>query len=442
MSQNIRTIILPLFSARSPACFALACLSVCVLTSASGPAQAQIDMNKKPVLVITNEPMPATDILPVYTQPEKAPDITPDQLSGPSYFEPTQTVVGQKIDTLRTDLFALQSRVSTLSGKLRNIESTTRRQASEYNANVATINTQLQAGTTPGNPRLVGRLGNAQKKLDDFSQSVAELNALTVDITALSSNASFLLDAAHATYSLSGAIEEDHVRLAQLEDQIDGIVVMVERLLNAANDDIMRTTAFLNAEHSNLRTLALGVTTGNMYGESLSNRPFTGGDMIQPARYDAPMAPMAPMAPVPPVPMSDVPAAVYDAPMAPVEPMAQVPMSGIPAAAPMPVVPVSPGRQPLAKIRFDRPDVNFQQPVYQAVSQAMERYPRATFEIVAVHPLSDNAAQMAIESTRARRNAEKVLRSLSQMGLPTDNIELTASQSPEAQTNEVHIFIR
>lgn len=217
---------------------------------------------------------------------------------------------------------------------------------------------------------------------------------------------------------------------------------MVERLLNAANDDIMRTTAFLNAEHSNLRTLALGVTTGNMYGESLSNRPFTGGDMIQPARYDAPMAPMAPMAPVPPVPMSDVPAAVYDAPMAPVEPMAQVPMSGIPAAAPMPVVPVSPGRQPLAKIRFDRPDVNFQQPVYQAVSQAMERYPRATFEIVAVHPLSDNAAQMAIESTRARRNAEKVLRSLSQMGLPTDNIELTASQSPEAQTNEVHIFIR
>ena len=381
-----------------------ACLALVCLLNAPHAAQAQIDMSQKPVLVITNEAMPANDLLPVYSRPSRAPEITPEQVSGPSYFEPTETVVGRKVDTLRTDLFALQSRIGGLSDRLRGIENTTRMQSAAYNASVATINTQLQAGTTPGNPRLVGRLSTAQIKLDEFSQNVAELNALAVDVTGLASNASFLLEAARAMYSLSGAIEEDHARLSQLEDQINGVIVMVERLLNSVNDDITRTTTFLNAEHKNLRTIALGVTTGDMYGGSIANKTFGGGGgMVQPVSYGGPMAP--------------------------------APMSAVPAA-------MSAGRRPLAKIRFDRPDVSFEQPVYQAVSQAMERYPQARFEIIAVHPTTGNAAQMAIESTRARRNAEKVLRSLSQMGLSMNNVQLTASQSPEARTNEVHIFIQ
>src|SRR5690606_8435478 len=75
------------------------------------------------------------------------------------------------------------------------------------------------------------------------------------------------------------------------------------------------------------------------------------------------------------------------------------------------------GPRPLVKIRFDKPNVQYEQPVYMAVSDAMQKYPDARFEIVAVHPTGGNAAQVAIESTRARRNAEQVLRTLTQMGL-------------------------
>ena len=77
-----------------------------------------------------------------------------------------------------------------------------------------------------------------------------------------------------------------------------------------------------------------------------------------------------------------------------------------------------------------------------AVNEAMQKYPNSRFELIAVTPSSGNAAQVAIESTRARRNAENVLRSLSQMGVDVNKIDLSTSQSAEAKSNEVHIFIR
>lgn len=362
-------------------------------------AHAQIDMNERPVLVITNDQMPASQPSDMYARPSVAPVVTPEQVTGSNYFEPTETIVGRKVDELRTDLFALQGRVSGLSEKLRAIEDRSQRQSAEYNASLATINTQLQSGTTPGNPRLVQRLNIAEKNLDDLSQNVADLNSLAVEIANAASVSSFLLENARAAYGLSGAIEEDHARLAQLEDQVNSVVVTIDRQLNNVNDDITRTASFLSSERNNMRTIALAVTNGDMYGKSLANKMFAsspqGDSMVIPASYAPAQA------------------------------------AGVPG-----------GRRQLAKIRFDNPDVNFEQPVYLAVSEALTKFPQASFDIVAVHPTGGNAAQNTIESTRARRNAERVMRSLSQMGLGLERVDLSYAPSADAQTNEVHIFIK
>lgn len=98
--------------------------------------------------------------------------------------------------------------------------------------------------------------------------------------------------------------------------------------------------------------------------------------------------------------------------------------------------------RPLVKIKFDAPNVDYEQAVYMAMSEAMKKNPKASYDMVAVTPLSGNAAQMAIESAHARRNAEGVLRSLSKMGLNINKIDLRAEQSATAQTNEVHILMR
>ncbi|PZQ44626.1 MAG: hypothetical protein DI551_09765 [Micavibrio aeruginosavorus] len=379
----------------------LASGTICGMTSAS----AQVDMKKRPSLVITNQSMAGNSASPspLYNGPSRTPDITPAQVSGGAYFQPTRTVVAEKVDELKSDLFGLQGRVNTLSNNLKSMRQRSLGQSAEYNASVATINTQLQSGTTPGNPRLVQKLQVAQGNLDKLSQNVADLNAMAVEAANAASMGSFLLEACRSAYGLSGAVEEDHAALAQVEDQVNDTIVKIDRVLNDVNDDITRTAAYLSAERSNIRTLSLAVTNGDYYGGSLSSRPFSSAPpstMMQPAS-----------------------------------------MSAGASVMPSPAMPLS-GPRPLVKIKFDQPNVDYEQAVYMAVNEAMQKYPNARFELIAVNPSGGNAAQVAIESTRARRNAEMVLRSLSQMGIDVNKIDLSTQQSAEAKSNEVHIFIR
>ena len=100
------------------------------------------------------------------------------------------------------------------------------------------------------------------------------------------------------------------------------------------------------------------------------------------------------------------------------------------------------GERPLVVIRFDRPDIPYQQALYNAVSRALERKPNASFDLVAVTPKRGSAAQTAINSTQTKRNAEAVLRTLADMGLPANRVKLSATTSPDVEANEVQIFVR
>ncbi len=405
----------------------------------STAALAQIDMSKRPSLVITSEKTTTTNIgssgimtsdpapyanrgvrvpeMPAYRQASPM-EVSPAQVSGSSYYQPTNTVVADKVSALRSDLNGLKDRVNGLSSNLKGLQERSRAQSAEYNASIATINTQLQTGTTPGNPRLVEKLNIAQNNLDGMSQNVTDLNSMAVEAANAASMGSYLLESCRSAYGISGAVEEDHVALAQLEDEVNAAIVTVDRVLNDVNDAITRTAAYMSSERSNLRTLAFAVTNGDYYGRSLASRPFSsappttinsayGGNMMaQPASYTS--SGMMPMDGAPPAVMAQ-------------------PLSG---------------PRPLVKIKFDKQNVEYEQAVYMAVNEAMQKYPNARFELIAVNPSSGNAAQVAIESTRARRNAESVLRSLSQMGVDVSKIDLSTQESAEARSNEVHIFIR
>ncbi len=412
--------------------FAVAGALAVFACGASDAAARPADKKPSP-LVITNEPLPPELQSRVYSKPSRAPQIDASQISGPMYYgDSTETVVGRKVDTLRSELFSLQNQVAELSQQLAAVQINGQRQAAEYYASVATISTQLQSGTTPGNPRLVQRLTTARENLEKLSGNIASLNDLAVKVSHTASLANFLIESARATYSLTGAVEEDHVRLAQLEDAVNSTVVVVDRLLNNANDDITRTTAYLATERENLRTLSLAINTGDLFGKSLSNRPFSS---VQKASFSpAPLSGYgmngSGAAVAGPTPVAGM---VSPADMA----MPPEPYLDQPAYAGMPG-----GPRPLVKIRFDRTDVDYEQPVYMAVNEALTQYPNAQFELVAVHPSAGNAAEVAIESTRARRNAEKVLRSLTEMGLTMDRVELSYAPSQDATTSEVHLYIR
>ncbi len=354
----------------------------------------------RPAFVITHEPIPAELKKKPYNKPVRLKDIKASDIKQ-AYYNPTETLVTRKVKELSEELNTLQGTLVTLSDALNTLQRENENRATDYYAAIATVNTQLQSGTTPGNPRLINKISRAESNLEQLSASITDLNQLGARAAGTASEASFLLESTRATYSLSGAIEEDHIKLAELEDAINNTIVIIERILNNVNDDITRTTSYLNSERNNLRTLSLAVTKGDLYGKSLSNHPFSNA-----SQFDGEAS----------------------AALSQDESYTQA----IPLLEP----------RPLVKIRFDRTNVKYEQPVYMAVNEALERYPDARFDLIAVHPTQGNAAEVAIESTRARRNAERVLRTLTQMGLPLERISLSYSESADASTNEVHLYVR
>lgn len=402
--------------------------SVMALTSVVAGTMVEA-RETSPSLVIMNDDLPPGLKEKIYSKPVKVREIRPSDIAPSRHKGHEGTLVGRKIDDIGNDLFSIQGEVSSLSGRLSRLQSVGKDIAVKYYANVATINTQLQSGTTPGNPRLVRKIEGAEQSIEDLSANIASLNELAIDTAHVSSEASFLLEEARASYSISGAVEEDHVHLAKMEDSINNTIVLIERLLNNVNDDITRTSAYLNSERNNLRTLSLAVANGDLYGKNLAMRPFSSAPSYSPApaqTRSASPAPQASESGMPAVPAKEVTA----------EP---VPLqnSAVSTAAP-----VLSGPKPLAKIRFDKQDVDYEQPVYMAVSKALEKYPNSNFDLIAVQPARGNAAQKAIESTRSRRNAERVLRTLTQMGLPLDRIHLSYNESENAQGNEVHLYVK
>lgn len=320
------------------------------------------------------------------------PKITPGQSTG--------TFVGQKVDMLRTELQRMRGEIRQQNTSLQQLRAETATHSQNYHSSIAAINSRLQVGTTPGNPFLVNQWNVAQSALNRIDNDITRMNSLANAVAGTSTMSSYLLETTRAAYGLSGAVEEDHRQLAILEDEVNRTVVLIDRLLNELSEDINRQSSYVAAERSNLTALSLAIKNGEALGGSLSNRAY------------ATAAPLG---------------------------MGMTAAPSMSAGAP----PVgTAGRRPLVVIRFDRPNVEYEQALYTAVSRALQRRPQAGFDLVAVASGQGSPAQATVNANKAKRNAEKVLRSLSGMGLPLDRVRLSAVTQNTAQSNEVHLYVR
>jgi len=303
-------------------------------------------------------------------------------------FETTGTFVGQKVQDLRGDLDDLKQQISDHNQRLQQLRARTRDAARAYHSNVAQINTRLQLGTTPGNPELVRMWNQARQRLGTVEQTVNEMNQLSNQVSSTARLASYLLESVQAAYGLSGAVETDHKQLSVLEDSTNRTVVLIDRLANELSSDLSRQNSYLQQERANLSTLSLAIKNGEFYGESLSNQAY--GSPTPPSRS-----------------------------------------GGAERVG---------GDQPLVVIRFDQDNVTYEQALYSAVRRVLDRRPEAAFDVVAVAP--QGGEQSALALSKARRQAERVLRSLNEMGLPPNRVSLSATTSQRANVNEVHVYVR
>ncbi|MGE5539271.1 MAG: hypothetical protein ACM30I_11680 [Gemmatimonas sp.] len=298
---------------------------------------------------------------------------------------PTGTEVGRKVQQIRDDIARLQTAIRQENGDLQSIRNAILQSSQRYHTTVGAMSAKLQAGTTPGNPQMVQQFNSAQADLDQISSQLTRLNSLSTNVAASASQAGYLQETIQATYTLSGAVDEDHRQLNALGDDLNRTTALIDRLQNEVSQDVTRQANYVSDERRNLNTLAQAVKTGHMVGTGLSSRATNG-----------------------PVGRTTTTAATR-------------------------------GR-PLVVIRFDRPNVDYQATLNSVVNRALEREPGAAFDLVAVTPARSEG--QAAAASQARRNAEGVLRSLTSMGLPASRISLSATSSADAQTNEVHVYVR
>ena len=305
--------------------------------------------------------------------------------------QPTGTEVGRRVDRLRDDLGRLQNSVGNDNSELQTLRQQAIADAVRYQELVARIQARLQVGTTPGNPELVAAWTESQLILDKIADSVGQMAALSNKAANDSALAAFILESVRATYGLTGAVDEDHRQLAVLEDETNRTVVLIDRLLNELNEDIARQTNYVSRERSDLTVLSVGVKNGELFGTSLANRAYG---------------------------------------------------TAAPLRGPANTVGGLTNRRPLVVIRFDRPNVPYQEPLFTAVSEALNRRPGSVFDVVSIVPQQGTPAQVALNANQARRNAEQVVQSLSGMGLPSDRLSLSSTSSGDVDNNEVHIYVR
>jgi hypothetical protein len=306
---------------------------------------------------------------------------------------PTGTYVGQKVTDLRKELKRLQAAISAHNGQLQTLRGKIVANSQRYHGTIAAVNARLQVGTTPGNPILVRQFNSAQADLDRIAADITEMNALASRITNDSTMSSYLSESARASFAVSGAVDEDHRQLAILEDEVNRTDVLISRLLKEVSDDVRRQTNYVATERANLNIVSAAIRSGEIFGGSLVHKALASATRGQ---------------------------------------------NGNIAARPMDTV----GKRPLVVIRFDRAKVPYQQALYNAVSRVLERRPAAVFDLVAVAPAAGGTARVALNSNKARRHAEEVLRALIEMGLPVARVAVSAKTMAAAKTNEVHVYLR
>ena len=318
--------------------------------------------------------------------------IPPSQYAAPPSYEvvgadtgPTGTFVGGKINQFRSDLSSIQNAISSHNNDYLRFKDLIDEQTTVYQGLSSAIRSRLQIGTTPGNPILVGQWNDAQRSLEDIQNNVNNLQIVNNRVTADFALIGHLQKAISSSFFISGAIDEDHNQLKVLRDDVERTKVLYDRLMNDLEGRISREISILNDERNYMKNLAGDVEVGK-FGGSVSPPPASSGNVSQSSTIKR--APIN-----------------YD--------------------------------NAIVVLKFDDSELDYSAGLFQTISSALEQQPSAKFEIVAVSPTG--GASYAI---KARERAAEILSQIVEMGVPSERLSLTSSNSSSAQAEEVHIYLK
>ena len=332
-------------------------------------------------------------------QDSSSQEIPPSQYAPPPVSQPevaydtgpTGTFVGGKINQFRADLSSIQNAISSHNNDFLRFKDLVDEQTSIYQGLSSAIRSRLQIGTTPGNPILVGQWNDAQRALEDMQNNVNNLQIVNNRVTADAALITHLKNAIDSSFFISGAIDEDHNQLKVLNDDVQRTSVLYARLMDELEQKISREIMILNDERQYMKKLAEDVEVGK-FGGRVSSPPTTSSNIQgqeEPKSIDT--VNIAPLN--------------YD--------------------------------NAILVIKFDDTNFDYSTALFESISNALEQMPSANFEVVAVSPTGG-----ASFSDKARQRASEVFGKIVEMGVPSERMTLTSSNSTTAQAEEVHIYLK
>ena len=319
----------------------------------------------------------------VVGDPAPVRTVTATQLQGGT--GSTGTVVGVRVAELRGELEQLKRSIQAGGQELQQLRGQSTKSAQNYNASISDVRSRLQVGTTPGNPEVIALWNQAQGRLDSVNADIGPMTNLANKVNNHVTVAGFLLDSIRSSYSLAGGIDADHRNLEKLEGDATEALQQADQMKVAINEEIKQQAAYVSSERQNMTSLALAIDKGHFLGGASGGRSQ----------------------------------------------IASAPPGGGQVASVA-------GRRPLVIIRFDRANINYEDALFSAANQALQRFPNAQFDLVAVSPTGGTQADQA----SSRGHAERVMRSLTGMGIPANRVTMSATSSGTVSDQEVHIFVR
>lgn len=348
-----------------------------------------------------------------------------------------------------------------------------RRDAEDRNIELQKIRAALSAKTedyvetreSMRNRININNVNNAGIQLDLIYLEIDRLNALSTKIAIDARSLKRVVKSAGAASKLDNATSDDKKQYASLQQQAKALEVVLHKMLGEVHDDIGSQNEYANRQRDDLSKVARRIHQGGppmapsvdapkeTAAETAAPKAVTPptkppAAAAEPAKREAPPAkpPAAAKAPVPSAPPAAAPAqkAAAPAPKPAAAPQPKAEPKPAPAAqmaATPPEQSTAPAdkRRPLMTIRFNKADVRYAGPLYEAVRYAVARRPNVEFDVLAVMPASGSNGDISPESSARVRG---VLATLLEMGVPTQRVRVSAVNQAALASDEVRIYVR
>ena len=348
----------------------------------------------------------------------------------------SDTRVGQFAAGLEADLATLGQKIAAEQGQLQALFNSNTQSVEIYYGTLAAIQARLHLGTVENNPVLIEQWNEAQAALDQIAWNNNDLDQL---VESLINDAAAINEVRREVQTAGGdpaGSSFDREVLMRLEREATAQLTLVDRLQQESLSALSRQASLVRVQREELASLQDAIRIGDLADTDIATAGV--GQMAQPEPTPPESAPAEPLPPEPPSPAAAAPPPEEETePAVQAEDPAPEPPAQEVAALPLDDVKML----PLVIIRFDRPNVVYEGPLERAIRKTLENNPNTQFNLVAVFPPRDDEAALLQAESASWQFAQSVFRSLTEIGVAPEQIEMRTQLKEAAKSNEVHIYV-